>query len=104
MEIIATWQTLTLLIMGGMLCSVWKTGESRSWRNFSVCFILIVGACIHATYMVDLSNLFDLLAKNGKITEEAADKAKAIASIWAGVASLVVGGVGVNLLSSWIDS
>ena len=54
--------------------------------------------------MVDLSSLIDLMAATGRTTADEALKAKVATSLWAGVASLVAGGVGVNLLSSWIDS
>lgn len=97
-------QTITALILTAITCSLWKPNTSRGLRNFLVSVGLVVLACIHAKYMVDLSSLIDLLAQTKNTTLDAAEKAKSITSIWAGVASLIVGGIGVNLLSSWIDS
>lgn len=97
-------QTISALILTAIISSLWKPNTSRGFRNLLVSVGLVVLACVHAKYMVDLSRLIDLLAQTKNTTLDAAEETKSIASIWAGVASLIVGGIGVNLLSSWIDS
>lgn len=104
MHLLAAYQTIALLIFCFIVCWFWQPNQNRSKANLAISLGLVVLACLHAQYIVDLSELMDVLASAGKVTAEETAKAKAITSIWAGIASLIVGGIGVNLLSSWFDS
>ncbi|WP_298325239.1 hypothetical protein [Asticcacaulis sp.] len=104
MENIPAGQAISVLLLGVLTCSFWQRNSPRSWINLAVAISLVVLACSFAYVQLDLPTLFDRLASFNQISSDVAAIGKLQAGFWAGVVSLVVGGVGVNLLSSWIDS
>lgn len=104
MNELAALQTIPLLLVSFVLCLAWQKNKSRSLGNLFISIAVIAMACIYGQFMIDFSELIDLTASKGFTSKVEAAEAKAAVAIWAGIASLVVGGVGVNLLSSWFDS
>lgn len=104
MKDLAALQTIALLVFTFVLCWFWQPNKHRAKGNLGISVLVIAMACIHAKYLIDLSELIDLVASKGIASKEEAAEARVATTIWAGVASLAIGGVGVNLLSSWFDS
>lgn len=104
MENIPAGQAISALVLGVLICCFWQRNSARSWISLAVATSLLALAYSFSYVQLDLPTLFDRLASFNQISSDAAATAKLQAGYWAGVVSLIVGGVGVNLLSSWIDS
>lgn len=96
-----TWALLAICIA---LCFVWNRNKPRYFGNLCIAIALIVFSILHVRFLSDLSFIFDVAANQNLATLKEAAEAKTSAAFWAIVVSAVVGGVGINLLSNWIDS
>ncbi len=104
MNSLAFAQAFGALLLAAVGCLFWRRNRPRHALNLCVALGLIVLAGVQAKLFVELSSLFDLMVQVKHIGADTAEAARAETSFWAGVVSLVIGGLGVNLLSAWIDS
>jgi hypothetical protein len=83
-----------------------KSNSGEPWRfiNFISGWLLIGVASIMIGVLTDWLPLFELLQKDGKISEGELENIKSSSAIWLAMFPAVFGGIGVNVISEWLLS
>ncbi|ENY6498338.1 hypothetical protein [Vibrio parahaemolyticus] len=87
-----------------MIIDTAKGLEQGSTKNLWCGLGLIVVAVVMLAAMNNLTDTFDFLLEKGKITETDQASAKFSSTIWAIMFPAVVGALGVNLVTAWIQA
>lgn len=81
-----------------------KLQDSESWTILFFSIVLIGTSILHFHYSGTMESLMEIWIKNDQMGKDQISSAKSALTIWNFLIPLLTGGLGVNMLNTWVTS
>ncbi|MEL0623592.1 hypothetical protein V6238_10875 [Marinomonas arenicola] len=101
---LANWASIiTAIIPTLIILSIYKGSDVNSKKALACGIALLITATASFALMNSFQVMYEALEAASKISTEDASSGKSVANIWAAMFPAVVGALGVNILTSWLQ-
>lgn len=94
-------------IVPAVLVMTWiKQNGAETWRisNFFAGLVLVGIAAYLTGLLTDWASIFDLLKSRGQLSSDEYEKAKGNTAFWLAIVPVAIAGIGINVITSWLQS